>query len=1204
MFRWVYRIISRVINSLPKLDKRIDTLLDRYNLFVRSRVSRVRILGEHVDRDLRQVFVDLGVVHEEAVEYSDFITMMNTGMRRQLNPFSELNTTVGAVQNDGRKFPPEHLLRNNTKAFITGVPGCGKTTLLKYLALQVLDKQNLLLIWIELKALDKNLFTQAESTAFKTGNLILAELWLAYLTPQLSLTEREQNYLRGYWRTKLAAGELRVLMDGFDELQDEEVENSLSKCINQFISALPSNTLLITTRPYAQHKLGAEGFQELQIEPLNDTQIGAFLNSYYPNDPAVTQLLNSLRERSVLRELLNVPLLLGIILRLCRENRFIDDRLKLYDLIINDLVRELDRSKSVVRQFRITDERLRLEFLRNLALDRLLVDPLESYSPHDNRLVFTYNVLKEKAEAFLTRQRISHNPRDLADDALATPLLRELSPDLFAFTQLTLQEYLAASALASLYDKNQIDGLRLFCGAYYDATLVEMEVLPITLGATSNSKVLYGELEDWPDSFTLTNLRLRLRGLGYRANIVDERRIKLLDQIWQKTIQPSNDESAYTRMLLNSLWVLPDQSRQYLETKTIPYLNERSGFSYLRAIEALAVLATEQSFDPIVNSLSSRRGDGIIAGSFSGLEESFLHYASRALVRIDGNRAAHVLSTIRTRYSYGDLDRVLKQVGTEEAFRAILVRRKAGFNVDWYTSKAIDEIVRQSETRGIIEQLIEALTNPRAEIRGFAVDTLGIIGIEEAVIPIAERLKDSDFAVKWKAATALEYIGSETAVGPLIEALSDEADTVRWCAASALGQLRSADALEALIQRLHDPSTEVQYHSADALAWIGSEQAVEPLLSLLASDAAPKVRSMAAYAFYRIRSGRTVDALITYLQDPNVEVRAGAALALGGQQAPKAVEPLIRCLEDPAEDVRANAAFALGRIGSENAVPFLISTFRENQNPRVREYSIKSLGQIGSENVVEHLVLASSFLFDSGHAVEALAQIRPAIFATALPKLLEHEENRVRLKAVATVSYYSDSPQLLTSFLALETDPDHDIKVAAKHAGEQLTRKLELLSRPDFGPSSSPILDNESREGILLGEVTRIVSEAGHIFRDVQKNDWGIDGEIEFKNERGQASGQRVYLQLKSGDSYLYKRKRDDKEIFRIPSPRHALYWQSQAYPVMLVIRAHGQTRFINITEYLKVHGGNVTQVEFHGKPFNPEAINRMYIEYSKNRDS
>jgi predicted NACHT family NTPase len=101
---------------------------------------------------------------------------MDIGMRRQLNPFREPDTTVGAPQHDGRKLPPKDLLSNKTKVIITGIPGCGKTTLLKYLALEALENQRLLPIWVELKALDKNLFKQAESIAAKTGNLILAEL--------------------------------------------------------------------------------------------------------------------------------------------------------------------------------------------------------------------------------------------------------------------------------------------------------------------------------------------------------------------------------------------------------------------------------------------------------------------------------------------------------------------------------------------------------------------------------------------------------------------------------------------------------------------------------------------------------------------------------------------------------------------------------------------------------------------------------------------------------------------------------------------------------------------------------------------------------------------------------------------------------------------------------------------------------------------
>lgn len=130
-------------------------------------------------------------------------------------------------------------------------------------------------------------------------------------------------------------------------------------------------------------------------------------------------------------------------------------------------------------------------------------------------------------------------------------------------------------------------------------------------------------------------------------------------------------------------------------------------------------------------------------------------------------------------------------------------------------------------------------------------------------------------------------------------------------------------------------------------------------------------------------------------------------------------------------------------------------------------------------------------------------------------------------------------------------------------------------------------LDNESLELILVGHAIAIAAEAGQIFRPVPWADWGIDGEIEFKNNKGQVSGHRVYLQLKSGDSYLYHRKHDDADIFTIKNPRHAEYWLSQAYPVMIVIRtSDGKIRWMNVTAYLQQHGKNTKQIVFEGELF------------------
>jgi hypothetical protein len=94
---------------------------------------------------------------------------------------------------------------------------------------------------------------------------------------------------------------------------------------------------------------------------------------------------------------------------------------------------------------------------------------------------------------------------------------------------------------------------------------------------------------------------------------------------------------------------------------------------------------------------------------------------------------------------------------------------------------------------------------------------------------------------------------------------------------------------------------------------------------------------------------------------------------------------------------------------------------------------------------------------------------------------------------------------------------------------------------------SQQVIDNESRELILVGRAFTITAEAGQIYRGYTSSDHGIDGEIEFKDDEGRATGMRLYLQLKSGDSYLTTRKRDGAEVFQIKNERWVSYWQQQA---------------------------------------------------------
>lgn len=108
--------------------------------------------------------------------------------------------------------------------------------------------------------------------------------------------------------------------------------------------------------------------------------------------------------------------------------------------------------------------------------------------------------------------------------------------------------------------------------------------------------------------------------------------------------------------------------------------------------------------------------------------------------------------------------------------------------------------------------------------------------------------------------------------------------------------------------------------------------------------------------------------------------------------------------------------------------------------------------------------------------------------------------------------------------------------------------------------------------------------------------------ELEFTDDKGKGTGKRLYLQLKSGNSHLEKRK-SGTEVFKIKDQRWVKYWLAQPHPVMLVIgtfpeeneRAIGKeklefadVRWMEISSTLKRVSSNgmkpVKQIEFKGE--------------------
>ena len=154
-------------------------------------------------------------------------------------------------------------------------------------------------------------------------------------------------------------------------------------------------------------------------------------------------------------------------------------------------------------------------------------------------------------------------------------------------------------------------------------------------------------------------------------------------------------------------------------------------------------------------------------------------------------------------------------------------------------------------------------------------------------------------------------------------------------------------------------------------------------------------------------------------------------------------------------------------------------------------------------------------------------------------------------------------------------------------------------------------LDTRRKGKLLALEVAaRINSADQKCFEIPATEDEGIDMELEFTDEEGRGTGKRLYLQLKSGNSYLHTRQSDGAELFRIKDHRWVEYWLKQPHPVMLVIGTFPNrdghhvnnakmefldVRWMEISSYLKrevEHGKKVRNIVFQGERLDLVSIN------------
>jgi GTPase SAR1 family protein/RNase P subunit RPR2 len=143
--------------------------------------------------------------------------------------------------------------------------------------------------------------------------------------------------------------------------------------------------------------------------------------------------------------------------------------------------------------------------------------------------------------------------------------------------------------------------------------------------------------------------------------------------------------------------------------------------------------------------------------------------------------------------------------------------------------------------------------------------------------------------------------------------------------------------------------------------------------------------------------------------------------------------------------------------------------------------------------------------------------------------------------------------------------------------------------------------DAQALEQILIGHMMAVCGEANQIFRQVNMPEYGIDGEVEFKDKDGHPSGKKIYVRLKSDNSNMI-RARGDADGYRayvFDDEPGMDSWAGLPADVYLVIRnSEGTILWMNATRYLKEQKRKSRQILFEGERLDAPAVWRVRDEY------
>jgi predicted NACHT family NTPase len=408
------------------LDELVREVRDKVSASIQKRCGKMRVLDMEQPITIDSIYTSVNILKQIS--------------RNQRPSTHELAEECGSKNFDRfilgtvrqERIPALEAVERHDKLMIWGKPGAGKTTFLKWLALQCNEgkfNQDRVPLFVTLKEFAE---TKGEPDL------------LGFIAKQLTECGIDNADVVGV--KILQAGRSIVLLDGLDEVKAQDHDRVL-KTIRQTAEKFDASQFVITCRIAAKEYI-FEQFTEVEVADFDDEQIADFAYKWFHlKDPIkAAEFPNELKAYPGLKELATNPLLLTLLCLVFEEGgRFPANRAELYKEGLDVLLKKWDAKRNIKRE----------EVYKKLSLQRKedLLSQVAYNAFERSDYFFKQGFVEDQIRDYIRNlPNASNDPETLQLDsegvlnsiAAQHGLLVERARGIYSFSHLTFQEYFTA----------------------------------------------------------------------------------------------------------------------------------------------------------------------------------------------------------------------------------------------------------------------------------------------------------------------------------------------------------------------------------------------------------------------------------------------------------------------------------------------------------------------------------------------------------------------------------------------------------------------------------------------------------------------------------------------------------------------------------------------------------------------------------------